>query len=390
MHLFVILWVTLLTYWFWNVYLRKGQVFWANEIPVGRRISSPSKLQRCITWIPIAKTFSCVCLLVAVGTYEEWKDCNGVLAIHVVLGSVLSEICIHNVFLRVSSAWCILHNTLTLRQKQRYLGVLSLVYVTASGYHFGFPFFFTTLVMIYCSVLTLEFHNIVLNIRELKEALGEQIANQARRGTNNDVATALIEQMNVQLKLLVSFQKLLGAYLTIQIIINGPLYMFVRRLVALCIARNVLDLGVFAYFLWKFSECHVNAFPYVAFQRTPRTTGRNRSAEVLIPPEVWTYYSKNVSLDLEQLTNGDLYLGIPSLDIPEDEGQEDQGQGSLMSLSLVSNPTAVQYGREDEESDTETDREGGREREGGVGTEREAGQGEGPSECVHAHTQNIV
>lgn len=343
LHIFIVVWVTLLTYWFWTVYLRKGQVFWLQEIPVGGRISAPSKLQKLITWFPVASLFSCITLLLAVGTYDYWKDCNSFLSVLVMVASVLSESIVHNIFLRISCAWCILHNEVTTRQRQRFALLIFMLNITAMGYHLNLPFFFTTLVMVYCSALTLEFHNIVFHLKKLREAIVEQ--EELLRREANDVANALIEQMKLQLKLLTSFQQMLGVYLTAQIVINGPLYLFIGRIVAVCIARKLLDLGVFVYLLIMFSECHVNAFPYIAFRRRPASTGSHRW-ERLDQPEVWTYYSKDVSLDIEQLTNGDLYLGIP-LRLQNQSQSEGDSESSSAPLSLVYNPSAVQYNKED-------------------------------------------
>ena len=127
----------------------------------------------------------------------------------------------------------------------------------------------------------------VLTPALLREGLVDQIARERGRRESNDVASALIEQMKVQLKLLVSFQQMMGMYLTAQIMINGPLYL-VGRQVAVCIARQVLDLGIFVYFLCNFSECHVNAFPYVALPRAQTDSGTLMGREMLEQPEVWT------------------------------------------------------------------------------------------------------
>lgn len=338
LHLVIVAWVVLISYWFWNVFLRKGQVFWLNEIPTGGRISAPSNLQKHITNIPLVKLFSCVVFVAAVETYDRWKECNPALSVFVMLGSVHSELVIHSVFLRASSAWCIMENELTPRQLQRFGLLTLLLFVSSTGYHFGVPFLFTTLVMIYCTLLTLEFHSIILNVRKLREGLVDQIARERGRRESNDVASALIEQMKVQLKLLVSFQQMMGTYLTAQIMINGPLYL-VGRQVAVCIARQVLDLGIFVYFLCNFSECHVNAFPYVALPRAQTDSGTLMGREMLEQPEVWTYYSRDVSRDIEQLTNGDLHLGIPL----KDDQEDGEDNGETAALSLVFNPSAVQY-----------------------------------------------
>ena len=249
MNLIIVLWVVLLSYWFWNVFLRKGHVFWLNEIPTGGRISAPSKLQKFITLMPLAKLFSCICLAAAVGQYETWESCNGVLSVFVMFGSVMGEIVLHDIFLRISCAWCILENEITTRQKQRFNLLLGLLFISTAGYHFGVPFLFTTLVMVYCTILTLEFHSIVLNIRRLREALAEQLALGRSRRETNDVAAALINQMKVQLKLMISFQQMLVAYLTAQIMINGPLYLFIGRqeglMIGSCLGRVLLFAGIF-------------------------------------------------------------------------------------------------------------------------------------------------
>ena len=65
--------------------------------------------------------------------------------------------------------------------------------------------------------------------RLMREGLVDQIARERGRRESNDVASALIEQMKVQLKLLVSFQQMMGMYLTAQIMINGPLYLVGRQ-----------------------------------------------------------------------------------------------------------------------------------------------------------------
>ena len=63
--------------------------------------------------------------------------------------------------------------------------LLALLVISTAGYHCGVPFLFTTLVMVYCTILTLEFHSIVLHIRKLRAALEEQIAAaRSRREAN--------------------------------------------------------------------------------------------------------------------------------------------------------------------------------------------------------------
>ncbi|QDZ17870.1 hypothetical protein A3770_01p03880 [Chloropicon primus] len=339
LHLVIVTWVILLSYWFWNVFLRKGQVFFSDEVPTGGRISAPSKVQRCITLLPLVKLFSCICLASAVGRYDYWKNCNPTLSVLVMLGSVLGEIVVHAILLRVSYAWCILENEITVKQRQRFNMLLTLLFVSTAGYHFGVPFLFTTLVMVYCTILTLEFHSIVLNHRKLREALGEQLSLAARRGTN-DVASALIEQMKVQMNLLISIHRMLVVYLTAQIMINGPLYLFIGRQVAVCIARHVMDLGIFTYFLIFFSECHVNVFPYVALPRNQLESGRDtRRRENLSQPEVWIYYTKDVVKSIQQLTNGDLSLGRAV----GGESEREREEVDKFPLSLVSHPSAFQY-----------------------------------------------
>ena len=328
-------WVVLFAHWFWNVFLRKGQVFYTDEIPTGGRISAPSRLQKSITQLPLVNLLACILLVAAVGKYDHWKDCDAVLSSFVMLGSVMGEGVLHAIFLKVACAWCILENEITPRQQQRFSMLLALLVISTAGYHCGVPFLFTTLVMVYCTILTLEFHSIVLHIRKLRAALEEQIAAARSRREANDVASALIEQMKVQLKMLVSFQHMLVAYLTAQILINGPLYMFVGRQVAVCLARHVMDLAIFGYFILGFSECHVNAFPYVALVPAGMDSGLGRRAARLDPPEVWTYFSLDLEQDVDQLTRGDLILGIPT---PRPEGEE-----GGYPIRLVFNPSSVQY-----------------------------------------------
>ena len=125
-HLIIVAWVVLFAHWFWNVFLRKGQVFYTDEIPTGGRISAPSRLQKSITQLPLVNLLACILLVAAVGKYDHWKDCDAVLSSFVMLGSVMGEGVLHAIFLKVACAWCILENEITPRQQQRFSMLLAL------------------------------------------------------------------------------------------------------------------------------------------------------------------------------------------------------------------------------------------------------------------------
>ena len=325
-------------------------------------------LQKVISILPLTRIVAAILLFSAIVTYDAWKACNAYLAVLVGVSQIFEDVTVHGIFLCVSSGWCILHHDMPRQLRRKFMGVLALLFVCFTLHYFAVPFFFTFLVVTYCTIITIEFHCVVENTRELKGGIRHQIASNER--DPNDVTAALIMQMENQYYLLNDVQKMMILYLLGHVVNSSvSVYLFSPpdNMAATMVGHILLHTVVFGFLVKRFSECHVDAFPYAPFTQLPIARSDSSAPELTMSQlgvTVWTYHTKQPDRDIELLQQGELAIGLFSHYGGEPGGPN--ANDETIPFVIICNPSFTDLEERDRANALALAHGDGREREGGV------------------------
>ena len=320
------------SYWVWNTVLRRGQAYRRAEIPLDRRLNGASRLQKTLLAVPIAKVVAAAFQFYTVNVYSNWIDCGTILSMLTTVAYSSTEVAFHCVFFMVAGGFCILRDEFTPEQSNRFKSLILVLYVSLSGYYFGSYFSFMCMAMTWIYLVTTEFNFIKRNVLSLGRALERLV--ERPNTASDEVRTALTEQTQKQHDLLTGFRHILTTYLVlsvgISIVLSGD--DTIKPLGS--ILQSVVEVATFIVLANHLSGCRIGAFPYSSFVDLNESADEESGVDESI--STWIHKSTNLQLELKQLSNGDLCLGIPT-QTPEEEEEK-----PVDSLAMVANPSAVQ------------------------------------------------